>query len=143
MVTSLIDRIGGGLFPAPTEVTDAGEAFLRESVRLGFRARVLFEATEQLLSRGLIDEHGRGDEERIGYDEMLSLRGIGPYAASHLAMLLHDYSRIPVDSEVRRFCRERYDIDADQIAAFFDSWGAYRFLGYKVGRILTRDEITA
>ena len=83
------------------------------------------------------------DEFTVAAVLSYSLRGIGPYAASHLAMLLHDYSRIPVDSEVRRFCRERYDIGADQIAAFFDSWGAYRFLGYKVGRILTRDEVRA
>ena len=136
MVTALIDQIGEGLFPTPSQVLDAGETALQRMARLGFRARVLFEVTQEMLSRGLIDESGQGDEERITYEEMLRLRGIGPYAASHLAMLLQDYSRIPVDSEVRRFCNRGHGLAPDEIESFFEEWGAYRFLGYKIGRML-------
>ena len=132
MVASLVDEIGDGLFPTPRNVLDAGEAVLRGNARLGFRAPQLLVATEELLKRGLMNESGRGAEGLITYEEMIGLRGIGPYAASHIAMLLHDFSRIPVDSEVSRFFRERHGLAADEIEGFFDRWGEYRILGYKL-----------
>ena len=103
MVASLVDEIGDGLFPSPRNVLDAGEAALRGRAYLGFRAPQLLKATEELLKSGLMEESGRGAEGLITYEEMIRLRGIGPYAASHIRMLLHDFSRIPVDSEVSRF----------------------------------------
>ncbi len=136
MAEGLVNDIGEGLFPTPLNVLEAGEATLTSKGRLGFRARVLLEATEELLRRGLIDESGRGNEDRITYEEMLELRGIGPYAATHLMVLLHDFSRIPVDSEVGRFCKERHGLDPEEIEAFFDGWGEYRFLGFQLGRII-------
>ena len=138
MVDGLIDEIGGGLFPSAAQVVEAGEGFLRDRVRLGFRARVLFEATEQLLKRRLIDESGRQSETEITYGDLIDLRGIGPYAANHLMVLLHDFSRIPVDSSVARLCKERYGFAPEEIEPYFDRWGEYRFLGYKLPQVLER-----
>jgi 3-methyladenine DNA glycosylase/8-oxoguanine DNA glycosylase len=132
MVTALVDAIGGGVFPTPRNVLDAGEAALRADAGLGFRAPQLVAATEMLLQRGLMDEAGRGVEALITREELIGLPGIGPYAAGHVAMLLHDYSRIPVDSAVSRFFRERYGLAPDRIEPFFDKWGDYRFLGYRL-----------
>ena len=137
MCSGLVTEIGGGLFPTPRQVLDAGVDALSGGVRMGFRSRVLYEATGTLLDRGLMDEDGKGREDAITYDELLTIRGIGPYAASHTAALLHDFSRVPVDSEVRRFCLERYGLAEDEIEAYFDAWGEYRFLGYKLVRLAT------
>ena len=137
MCGGLVREIGDGVFPTPRQVLDAGLDALSGGVRMGFRSRVLYEATGTLLDRGLMDEAGRGNEEAITYDDLLSIRGIGPYAASHTAALLHDFSRVPVDSEVRRFCSERYGLAEDEIEAYFEAWGEYRFLGYKLGRLTT------
>lgn len=134
MCSGLVREIGGGVFPTPRQVLDAGLDALSGGVRMGFRSRVLYEATGTLLERGLMDEAGRGREDAITYDDLLSIRGIGPYAASHTAALLHDFSRVPVDSEVRRFCSERYGLAEDEIEAHFEAWGEYRFLGYKLAR---------
>ena len=135
MSSGLVREIGGGVFPTPRQVLDAGLDALSGGVRMGFRSRVLYEATRTLLDRGLMDEAGRGREDAISYDDLLSIRGIGSYAASHTAALLHDFSRVPVDSEVRRFCSERYGLAEDQIDAHFEAWGEYRFLGYKLARL--------
>ena len=140
MTQRLVDTIGDGLFPRPTHILEAGEATLRGEARLGFRAPVLLEVTEGLLERGLMDELGHGAEDRITYEELIRLRGIGPYAASHMAMLLHDFSRIPVDSVARRFCREHYGIASDEIEALFERWGRYRALGYRIARTLARQK---
>ncbi len=64
----------------------------------------------------------------------MRLRGIGPYVASHLVMLLHDFSRIPVDWAVSRYCKERFGIEPPEIESYFADWGEYRFLGYRLGR---------
>ena len=133
MVGALIDEIGGGFVPSPRKVIDAGEDVLREKARLGFRAKGLVESTESLIGRGLIDESGNGDGHRLTYEELIGLRGIGPYAASHLRMLLHDFSRIPIDSEVTRYCRDKLGLAPDEIEPFFDRWGEYRFLGFRFG----------
>ena len=115
-----------------------GEAGLRSEVKLGFRAPVVVDATRTLLEEGLIDDDGQGDEDRISYDSLIRLRGIAPYAASHLAMLLHDFSRIPVDSAVARYCKERLAIEAPQIESYFDDWGDYSFLAFSLGRLASR-----
>ena len=132
MTRALVESIGGGAFPTPRDVLNAGESGLREVGRLGFRAPHLLASTERLLNCGLIDEDGNGAEDRITYDELMALPGIGPYAASHVMVLLHDYSRVPVDSEVTRFFRERYGLEPDEIEPYLDDWGEFRFLGYRL-----------
>jgi len=129
MVEALVDA-GGGLFPAPAEVLDLGDAGLRER-GLGFRARSLYEGTKTMLERGLIDEAGHTASD-VGYDDLIDLWGIGPYAAAHVAVLQHDFSRIPVDSEVTSYCRDRYGIGPGEIDAHFEPWGEFRFLGYRL-----------
>ena len=136
MVDALVgDR--GGLFPTPSEVLDLGESGLRER-GLGFRARSLAEGTEAMLERGLIDEAGHA-ASHVGYDDLIDLWGIGPYAAAHMAVLQHDFSRIPVDSEVTSYCRDRYGIGPKEIDAHFEPWGDFRFLGYRLTKNALRD----
>ncbi len=132
MTRALVASLGSGTFPTPRDVLEAGESGLREVGRLGFRAPHLLASTERLLASGLMDEDGNGAEDRITYDELIALPGIGPYAASHVAMLLHDYSRVPVDSAVTRFFREHYGLEPAQIEPYFDDWGEFRFLGYRL-----------
>ncbi len=103
MVTALVDVIGDGVFPTPRDVLDAGEDGLRNDARLGFRAPQLLAATEDLSERGLMDEDGKGAEDRITYEELIELPGIGPDASGHVAMLLRDFIRFPVESAVTRF----------------------------------------
>lgn len=140
MVAALVDA-GGGLFPTPAEVMDLGDAGLRER-GLGFRARSLYEGTEVMLDRGVIDEAGRATAGAVGYDDLIALWGIGPYAAAHMAVLQHDFSRIPVDSEVTSYCRDRYGIGPKEIDAHFEPWGDFRFLGYRLTKnaFLGRDK---
>ena len=132
MVTALVDKVGGGVFPTPRDVLYAGEVALRSVAGLGFRAPQLIAATEELLKRELMDDSGHGVDSLLTREELTRLRGIGPYAAGHVRMLLHDYSRIPVDSAVARFFRERYKMAPDKIEPFFEEWGDYRFLGYRL-----------
>ena len=140
MVAALVEA-GEGLFPTPVRVLELGDAGLRER-GTGFRARSLFEGTETMLVRGLIDEAGHTASGPVSYDDLLALWGIGPYAAAHMAVLQHDFSRIPVDSEVTSYCRDRYGIGPNEIDAHFEPWGDFRFLGYRLTKnaFLGRDK---
>ena len=136
MVSSLVNRLGEGVFPSPLEVIDHGDDFLRHELRLGFRSSVLAESSRQLLGKGFIDDQGNLVQTDLKFEDLIALRGIGPYSASHLMMLTHDFGCIPIDSEVTHYCREHYDVEPEDIETFFGKWGKYRFLGYKLSRII-------
>ncbi len=135
MAAALVAEPGGGAFPGPEAVLDYGEARLRERARLGFRAATVVGATQRLLEDGAIDAAGEGRAERLSHDYLLDLKGIGPYAAAHCRVLLHDFSRIPIDSEVTAYLRQRHGCDPAAFAADRSDWGPYLALGYKLMRL--------
>ncbi|MYD51194.1 MAG: hypothetical protein F4W93_06875 [Dehalococcoidia bacterium] len=136
MAGRLVQEIGDGFVPTPVQVLDAGEAVLRERASMGFRAKGIMVSTERLLRDGLVDENGVGAEGLLTYEVLMGLHGIGPYAASHLRVLLQDFSRVPVDSEVTKFFRERHGIGPKEVEPFLERWGEYKFLGYRLSRRL-------
>ena len=81
--------------------------------KLSIRAATVATATRRLLADGVIDAAGEGLPECLGYDYLIRLKGIGPYAAAHCRVLLHDFSRLPVDSGVIADLRERYGCDPE------------------------------
>jgi len=135
MVAALVTEPGSGAFPGPETVLDYGEERLRERAKLGFRARTVVLATRRMLDDGAITSSGDGTIERLGHDYLLSLKGIGPYAAAHCRILLHDFSRIPVDSVATAYLRERYGCDPAAFAADRSSWADYLALGYRLARL--------
>ena len=136
MAGRLVQEIGESFVPTPVQVLDAGEAALRERASMGFRAKGIMVSTERLLKEGLVDEGGVGTEGLLTYETLIGLHGIGPYAASHLRVLLNDFSRVPVDSEVTKFFRERHGIGPKEVEPFLERWGEYKFLGYRLSRRL-------
>jgi 3-methyladenine DNA glycosylase/8-oxoguanine DNA glycosylase len=138
MAAAVVAEPGGGAFPSPPAILAYGETRLREAAKLGFRAPTVIAATARMLDDGAIDGDGDGEADRLDYDYLVGLKGIGPYAAAHCRMLLHDFGRLPVDSAVTAFVRERYGCDpADFIAARAGS-GAYVALGYRLIRLCDR-----
>lgn len=134
MTAALVAEPGGGAFPGPALLLDYGDARLRERAKLGFRAATVIATTRRMLDEGIIDE--RGDEAgTLDYDYLLSLKGIGPYAAAHCALLLHDFRRIPVDTVVTAHLRDGHGLDAAEFAARHAQCGEYLALGYRLMRL--------
>ena len=136
MADALVEKLGAGVFPSPREVVGCGEEFLRERIKLGFRARVVAETTARLLEEGYIDDIGDLINTNLTFGSLIGLPGIGQYSASHIMMLCHDFSRVPIDSEVTSYCKRHYGIDSQDIEPFFCKWGHYMALGYKLNQIL-------
>lgn len=137
MVASLV-ALGDGLFPEPTELKNIGPRRLAEECKLGFRARTVDTVTGQLLHDKAINLDGSAREGIVDYDYLTSLKGIGPYAAAHTMMLLRDFQTLPVDSEVSAYLRAR-SLDPNDAQNTFQHWGQYRFLGYKLRRIVDQN----
>jgi 3-methyladenine DNA glycosylase/8-oxoguanine DNA glycosylase len=135
MAQALVAEPGGGGFPGPQAVLDYGEEQLRERAKLGFRARTVITVTRQMLEDGAITAAGEGNSDWLDHEYLIGLNGIGPYAAAHCRLLLHDFSRIPVDSSVIAYLRERYGCDPAVFAAERSAWGAYLALGYRLARL--------
>jgi N-glycosylase/DNA lyase len=137
MSEKLVREVGRGAFPTPRQVLRFGEAELRARCRLGFRAPTVIRCTQRLLDDGALDMLGHGDPARLTYDYLLSLPGIGPYAAAHCRVLLHDFAQLPVDSIMTAHLRDTAGL-ADGFADHFGPWGEHAFLGYQLKRVAAR-----
>jgi 3-methyladenine DNA glycosylase/8-oxoguanine DNA glycosylase len=122
-------------FPTPERIATADAAEL-DSTRLGYRAPYVRELAERVAS-GELDLSALEDDRR-STDELrkalLDLKGVGPYAAATLLMLLGRYDYLAVDSVYRTFVTERYfagrrPSDAEA-AAVYEDWGRWKYLGY-------------
>jgi 3-methyladenine DNA glycosylase/8-oxoguanine DNA glycosylase len=134
MAAALVAEPGGGAFPGPLTLLDYGEERLRERAKLGFRARTVVAATRKMLDDAAITTVGDGGSDRLAHDYLLGLSGIGPYAAAHCRVLLHDFSRMPVDSSVVAYLRARYGCDPAEFISRSE-WGSYLALGYRMARL--------
>jgi len=141
MNAALIAEPGGGAFPLPEAVIDYGEERLRQIAKLGFRAPTAVAATRRMLEDGVIDAAGHGDVDRLDHDYLIGLKGIGPYAAAHCRMLLHDFSRIPVDSVVVAHLRERHATTPEAFIAARAECGIYLGLGYRLMRLREKFQV--
>jgi N-glycosylase/DNA lyase len=131
MVKSLYNDLGNGNSPTPSQIISTNEDHLSTNLKLGFRSKVIIETTTKLLEKNIINIEGH-ETDKTTYQNLLSIKGIGPYTASHVMVLLHDFSRIPIDSEVSNYMKTNYSLTVDQISDFYNPWEKYKFLGYKI-----------
>lgn len=136
MVAFLVD-LGDGLFPEPGEIQRFGPHRLADECKMGFRAQTVDTVTDQLLQDHAIQTDGSAHGDMVDYDYLISLKGIGPYAAAHTMMLMRNFETLPVDSEVSAYLRQQ-GFDPKHAQSAFQHWGKYRFLGYKLKRIVDK-----
>jgi len=141
MNAALVAEPGGGAFPGPLQLLDYGEERLRGIAKLGFRAPTAVAATRRMLDDGIIDADGHAMEERLDHDYLIALKGIGPYAAAHCRMLLHDFARIPVDSVVVAHLRERHSTTPAEFIAAHAECGDYLGLAYRLMRLREKFQV--
>jgi 3-methyladenine DNA glycosylase/8-oxoguanine DNA glycosylase len=116
MVNALVERLGdpavGGegprtnAFPSADTMASTPEAFFREEVRAGYRSAYLIalsrsvangELDLEALARSTPDEVPDAELE----EQLLTLPGVGPYAAAHIMMTIGRNSLLILDSWTR------------------------------------------
>ncbi len=125
-------------FPTPQQVAAADPALFDETIRLGYRNAFVLRLAHEI-SDGTRDLEALRQADLPApalKKELLSVKGVGPYAANALLMLLGCYDGLPVDSEFRRRVRERHFAAREkaptdgEMAAVYERWGAWRALAY-------------
>lgn len=133
-------RLDGGAFPTPASLLAFNERRLAAAVPLGYRAKTVL-----MLSR--LHEDGKlplddwaAQEHFAKIRETLSpIWGIGPYALSHILVLLGCYDSIPVDTEATRFLSETHfggeAISPKKAVRPYENYGKWRFLAFQFHRL--------
>jgi 3-methyladenine DNA glycosylase/8-oxoguanine DNA glycosylase len=144
MVTALVSQFGVPLpddpgrqaFPAPQRVAISEEETLRNETRLGYRAPHVL-ALARAVSAGDLDLEAYKDSD-LPTDrlrkELLAIKGVGPYAAANLLMLLGRYDFLPVDSWALKVVSHEWHggepIGPADVEAAFERWGPWKGLAY-------------
>lgn len=129
-------------WPTPGQVARAGEKFLRDNVRAGYRSQYILEIARQQKSGATdldaLDAAARTMSSTELFSELVRLKGIGKSSAHFLLNLLGHYDHISIDSATfayatRALFRGRRPTEA-QIRRRFARYGKWQSLVYWFGR---------
>lgn len=144
MVSGLVQAFGTAhpddpqlrAFPSPSRLAVLDEGQVDTQVRLGYRTPYVLELARQV-------DSGQRDLEAFKHSrlptpelrqQLLSIKGVGNYAAANLLMLLGRYDAIPIDSWAHKMVSQEFfagqPVTAAQIEAVFERWGDYRGLAF-------------
>ena len=144
MVRTLVDSYGRPLpvdtaqraFPTPSELAAADVEALRQEAKLGYRAPYVSELARRIDS---------GDLDLEAYktsplptpelrQELLAIKGIGPYAAANLLMLLGRTDYIPIDSYALKVVSDEFHngrpVNAADVEAAFARFGQWKGMAF-------------
>jgi len=130
-------------FPTPEVIVTANAAKLSSS-GLGYRASYVQEFARTVLDgRVSFDEWIRIENPLDLRRKVMEIRGIGPYGANHIAMLLSRYDFVPCDSEVCAYLGFPPGTDPKKLERAIERryrrWGKYAFLAFKFERMRQRN----
>ncbi len=123
-------------FPTPERIAAASPEVLREAVRVGYRGPAIHELASRVASRELDVESFKTSslptlELR---KELMKIRGVGPYAAANLLMILGRHDFIPIDSWALKVVSHEWyrgkPITVKQVEKKFEKWGEYQGLAF-------------
>lgn len=140
MVSRLVEEFGeqspSGLkaFPTPEAMASKGPEFYRTTIRAGYRSEYLHEFAEKV-AEGRIDPEAWLDSPLPTDEltkELLSVKGVGKYAAESILKLLGRYDTLALDSFLRsEFYKKHNDGENcpdSVIEAHYEPFGEWRGL---------------
>jgi 3-methyladenine DNA glycosylase/8-oxoguanine DNA glycosylase len=140
LVTQFGDQLPGKstryAFPSPESIANSDEQTLREVTRLGYRSPYILHLAREIVSGNLDLESLKGSELPVAELRriLLSIKGVGDYAAANLLMLLGRYDYLTIDSwALKMVSHEWYDgapVSAKEVEAAFQDWGEWKGLAY-------------
>ncbi|HPC05235.1 MAG TPA: hypothetical protein PLI60_00815 [Anaerolineaceae bacterium] len=123
-------------FPKPEAVASVSEEELKETVRVGYRAPFIAELARRIAD-GSLDLEGLRTSQLPSKElraEFLKIKGLGPYAAANLLMLLGRYDFLPIDSWALKMVSLEWHNGAPvkpaDVDKAFSRWGNYKGLAY-------------
>ncbi len=144
MVEALVAQFGTPLpadetrraFPQAERLAATDVEALRSAARLGYRASYVVELARAVVSGELDLESFKTTAMPTARlrKRLLSIKGVGGYAAAHILMILGRYDLLPVDSwALKMVSHEWYggeSVGRAQVEAAFERWGEWKGLAY-------------
>jgi 3-methyladenine DNA glycosylase/8-oxoguanine DNA glycosylase len=128
--------LGRNTFPTPASIAASNPEALKEKIRVGYRAQAIHEIAVRVAS-------GKYDLEALKHSslptlelrkELMTIKGVGPYAAANLLMILGRHDFIPIDSYALMMVSHEWyrgkPVTAKQVEKRFAKWGAYKGLAF-------------
>jgi 3-methyladenine DNA glycosylase/8-oxoguanine DNA glycosylase len=123
-------------FPTAEVIAAAGPALLKEQTGLGYRSDYVWtlasDVAEGRLDLARFEDLGLPTEALR--QALLKIRGVGPYAAATLLMILGRYEHLAIDTEIRAFVSRKYfngqPVTDAQIRDIYAPWGRWQYLAY-------------
>ncbi|HSB03407.1 MAG TPA: hypothetical protein VLE49_22340, partial [Anaerolineales bacterium] len=144
MTLKLVNELGESLqedntkkaFPTPEAIAAASPDFLKEKIRVGYRASAIHELAVRVASEAFdlealkTSEYSTLELRR----ELLAINGVGPYAAANLLLILGRSDFIPIDSWALKLVSHEWyrgkPITAKEVEKHFEKWGEYKGLAF-------------
>ncbi len=123
-------------FPTAISLSQVTEATLQEQCRMGYRAPYVSELAHRVAS-GVVDleafKHISLPTPELR-KELMTIKGVGGYAAANLLILLGRYDYVPVDSWALKVVSREFfageKIAPRQVLSTFEKWGQWQGLAY-------------
>ncbi len=123
-------------FPAPESIAASNPDFIKEKIRVGYRAPAIYDLAHRVAS-------GKYDLESLKTSslptlelrkELMTIKGVGPYAAANLLMILGRHDFIPIDSYALKMVSHEWyrgkPITAKEVEKRFAKWGEFKGLAF-------------
>lgn len=135
-------------WPSPGQIARAGERFLRDAVRAGYRSPYIIELAKRMKTGDIdldqLDAHSAGMELDELFKALTGIKGIGKSSAHYLMNLLGRYDHISVDSATIAYAKREWfrgkRPTEKQIRRRFAQFGKWQSLVYWFSRWDERPE---
>jgi 3-methyladenine DNA glycosylase/8-oxoguanine DNA glycosylase len=127
---------GKHAFPMPEAIAASTPDFIKEKIRVGYRAPAIHDLAIHMAS-------GKYDLEALKTSslptlelrkELMTIKGVGPYAAANLLLILGRSDFIPIDSWALKLVSHEWykgkPITAKEVEKRFEIWGEYKGLAF-------------
>jgi 3-methyladenine DNA glycosylase/8-oxoguanine DNA glycosylase len=123
-------------FPTAESIAASNPDYIQEKIRVGYRAPAIHDLAVRVAS-------GKYDLEALKTSslptlelrkELMTIKGVGPYAAANLLLILGRSDFIPIDSWALKLVSHEWykgkSITAKEVEKRFEKWGAYKGLAF-------------
>jgi 3-methyladenine DNA glycosylase/8-oxoguanine DNA glycosylase len=123
-------------FPTPDRIAASHPDVLRKTVRVGYRAPALHELAVRVASKEFdIESFKTSSLPTLELrKELMKIKGVGPYAAANLLMILGRHDFIPIDSWALKVVSHEWyrgkPVTPKQVEKRFAKWGEFKGLAY-------------
>jgi 3-methyladenine DNA glycosylase/8-oxoguanine DNA glycosylase len=129
-------RIETKAFPTPEAIAASSPEFLKEKIRVGYRAPAIHQLAQRVAS-GAFDIEALKTSKLPTLElrkQLLTINGVGPYAAANLLMLLGRHDFIPIDSYALKMVSNEWHrgkpITSKEVEKRFEKWGEFKGLAF-------------